>query len=62
MAAKKNSFHVKHPGALTRKAKDAHETINQYAMQHKNDPGATGKQARLYLNVFKPAAQARKKK
>lgn len=59
--AKKEPIKVKHPGALTRKAKAAGESIDQFAKQHMNDKGATGRQARLYENVFKPASKARKK-
>jgi hypothetical protein len=38
---------VKRPGALTRKAKAAGESVQQFARQHYHDPGVTGKQARF---------------
>jgi hypothetical protein len=44
---------IKHPGALTRKAKAAGMSINAYAEAHKHDPGQTGRQARFYLGVLK---------
>lgn len=42
---------IKHPGALTRKAKAAGETPMQYAEQHKGDKGTTGRQARLAITL-----------
>lgn len=44
---------IKRPGALTRKAKRAHETPAQFAREHKNSPGLTGKQARFAINARK---------
>ena len=38
---------VKHPGALTRKAKAAGMSVAKYATSHEHAAGATGKQARL---------------
>lgn len=62
MEKNKPKIKIKRPGALTKKAKAAGMTVNEYATKHKNDKGLTGTQARLYLNVFKPAAKKRKKK
>ena len=42
---------IKHPGALTKKAKSAGETNSEYEQQHKHDSGKTGKQARLALTL-----------
>lgn len=42
---------IKHPGALTRKAKAAGESPMAYAREHKNDSGTTGKQARLAITL-----------
>jgi len=44
---------IKHPGALTRKAKAAGETPMEYARQHQHDSGTAGKQARLALTLRK---------
>ena len=44
---------IKHPGALTRKAKKAGETPHQFAEAHKHDKGQTGKQARLAITLGK---------
>jgi hypothetical protein len=44
---------IKRPGALTAKAKKAGQTPMGFASQHKNDPGRTGKQARLALTLRK---------
>ena len=60
MAKKKDPFAIKHPGALTRKAAAAGMTKDAWARKHQHDPGADGSEARLYLNVFRPAAKARK--
>lgn len=38
---------VKRPGALRKKAQAAGMSTSAYAAKHKNDPGRTGKQARL---------------
>ena len=47
--AKKNwiAGAIKHPGALTRKAKAAGESTAAFANKHAKDKGTTGKQARL---------------
>lgn len=50
---KRKPFKIKRPGALTRKAKHAGLTVNQYARRHINSPGLTGKQARFYIYVLK---------
>ncbi len=44
---KKGKIKIKHPGALTRKAKAAGESTQEFAQAHKHDKGLTGKQARL---------------
>jgi len=44
------SFHpVKRPGALTRKAKAAGESLSEFEQKHKHDSGLTGQQARFPL-------------
>jgi hypothetical protein len=43
----KNFQPVKHPGAATRKAKAEGLSLSAWEQKHKNDPGQTGKQARL---------------
>jgi len=42
---------IKHPGALTKKAKGAGESPMAFAREHKGDSGTTGKQARLALTL-----------
>ena len=42
---------IKHPGALTKKAKSAGESPMAFAASHKSSPGTTGKQARLALTL-----------
>ena len=44
---------IKHPGALTRKAKAAGESPMTFAREHKGDSGTTGKQARLAITLRK---------
>jgi hypothetical protein len=44
---------IKHPGALTRKAKAAGKSPMEFASEHKGDSGTTGKQARLALTLRK---------
>lgn len=46
---------IKHPGALTKKAKKAGESPMAYAAKHKGDKGTTGKQARLAITLRKLA-------
>lgn len=42
---------IKHPGALTRKAKRAGESTGAFAQKHKHDKGTTGRQARLAITL-----------
>jgi hypothetical protein len=42
---------IKHPGALTKKAKKAGESPMEYAHEHMHDSGKTGKQARLAMTL-----------
>lgn len=42
---------IKHPGALTRKARAAGESPMQFAEQHKHDSGQTGRQARFAITL-----------
>ena len=59
MKAKKwISSAIKHPGALTRKAKKAGESPMEFARSHESAKGITGKQARLAVTL----AGLRKKK
>ena len=44
---------IKHPGALTKKAKAAGKSTAAYAQTHKSDTGTTGKQARLAITLAK---------
>jgi len=44
---------IKHPGALTRKAKAAGMSTMAYARRMKRAKGTTGKQARLALTLVK---------
>lgn len=44
---------IKHPGALTRKAKAAGESPMEFAREHKGDSGTTGRQARLAITLSK---------
>jgi hypothetical protein len=47
-------FHpVKRPGALTRKARAAGESVDRFARQHYRDKGLTGRQARFAVTVKK---------
>jgi hypothetical protein len=49
---------IKHPGALTAKAKAAGQSVYEFAVAHQHDSGQTGDQARFYLKVLKPASKA----
>lgn len=51
---------IKRPGALTAKAKRAGESTQDYAREHQDDSGRTGKQARLALtlNKLRPKGKA----
>lgn len=51
MAKKWISAAIKHPGALTRKAKAAGESPMAFAQKHKGDSGTTGRQARLAITL-----------
>ena len=51
---------IKHPGALTMKAKAAGMSIDAYAHAHEHDPGQTGKQARFYLYVLAKSSRGRR--
>lgn len=42
---------IRHPGALTRAAKRAHQSNHEYEEQHKGDSGTSGKRARLALTM-----------
>jgi hypothetical protein len=42
---------VKRPGALTRKARELHETPMEFAETHAHAPGLTGREARFALVV-----------
>lgn len=48
-------------GALTRKAKAAGMSNAAYERKHRNDPGRTGKQARLALTMKKWNHKGKKK-
>lgn len=51
MAKKWIAGAIKHPGALTKKAKAAGESPMAFAKSHKGSSGRTGKQARLALTL-----------
>lgn len=40
---------IKHPGALTKKAKAAGESTGTFAREHKGDSSKTGQQSRLAM-------------
>lgn len=61
MARKPMKIKIKHPGALTRKAAAAGESVSEFAASHLSTPGPTGVQSRLYHNVFAPASKKRHK-
>lgn len=44
---------VKHPGALTKKAKAAHMGTQAFAKKHQHDSGKTGQQSRLAMTLNK---------
>ena len=48
---------IKNPGALTRKAKAAGQTIDVFAQAHAHDSGATGDECRFYLNVLRKSGR-----
>lgn len=53
MARKFINKAIKHPGALTRKAKAAGMSVLSYARKHMHEGDQTGDQSRFYLNVLK---------
>lgn len=53
MAGKWISKAIKHPGALTAQAKRAGESPMEFAREHKNDSGTTGRRARMALTLSK---------
>lgn len=53
---------IKHPGALTAKAKAANMSIYAFAVAHQHDGDQTGAQARFYLHVLKKVHHKKKKK
>jgi hypothetical protein len=64
MAKKWIAGAIKHPGALTKKAKAAGMSPMAYARKMKGAKGTTGKQARLALilqSLPKPSAAARRR-
>ena len=42
---------IKHPGALTKKAKASGEAPMAFAREHRGDKGTTGRQARLAITL-----------
>jgi hypothetical protein len=50
---------IKRPGALTRKAKAAGQSVAAFARAHAHDSGLTGQQARFYLNVLRKVNRGR---
>ncbi len=57
MAEKFIAGAIKRPGALTRKARAAGMSVDAYAHAHVHDKGLTGRQARFYLKVLRPASR-----
>lgn len=63
MATKRKNFQpVKRPGALTRKANRAGESVQKFARQHYHSGGLTGQQARFAVNARKWKHTGRKSK
>lgn len=52
---------VKRPGALTRKAKAAGESVQRFAREHYHDSGLTGRQARFAVIARKWHHRGRKR-
>lgn len=52
---------IKRPGALTRKAKAAGQSIFAFARSHAKGKTRTAYQSRFYLHVLRPLAKRRKK-
>jgi len=46
---------IQNPGATTRAAKKAGESVGEYAQEHKGDSGTAGKRARLAITLRKIA-------
>lgn len=44
---------IKHPGALTRKAKNAGMSTMAFARKHQHDSGKTGQQSRFALELVR---------
>lgn len=42
---------IKHPGAFTKQAKSAGESVGAFAQEHKHDSGKTGRRARLAISL-----------
>jgi hypothetical protein len=53
---------VKHPGALTAKAKRAGMSVQAYAQKHKHDSGVTGEEARFAVTAKKVAKKRKAKR
>ena len=49
---------IKRPGALTKKANAAGQSVSEFARAHQHDAGRTGDQARFFLNVLKKASKS----
>jgi hypothetical protein len=61
--SRKSSFRpVKRPGALTRKAKRAGESVREFAREHYHDSGKTGEQARFAVIARKWKHRGSKKR
>jgi len=42
---------IRHPGALTRQARRAGESVGEFAASHRSAKGVTGRRARLALTL-----------
>lgn len=51
---------IKKPGAFTKSAKAAGESVGEYAQEKKHAGGVTGKRARLAITLRKLAAKRKK--
>lgn len=51
---------IKHPGAFTKQAHGAGESVGEYAQEQKHAGGVTGKRARLALTLRKLAGKRKK--
>ncbi len=61
MATKFIQKAIKRPGALTKRAKAAGQSIGQYARAHMHSGDVAGDESRFYLNVLAKANKKRKK-